>query len=78
MLHQSVVGQPTPAPADVRTYTLEHKPQPDWSLRRGMDWAVRIYGKGHWCVGEGHRSFHASEAAAIGHGTRWVETGRGL
>lgn len=37
---------------------------------------VRCWGRGHWCVCNGHASFFTDRAAALLKAESWIETGR--
>jgi hypothetical protein len=77
--HQTISPAPTPEQVAQRSYTVTHEPQPNWSLRRGMDWCVRRYGHGNdWTACDGTISRHSSEERAHEFGSHWVVEGRAL
>lgn len=61
------VEQPT-----ARSFELIHKPQPEWSLRRGMDWTLQYFDGSVWR--NTHLFTHKIDAQAAGY--RWVSEGR--
>jgi hypothetical protein len=78
VLHQQITKPATPAQIAQRSFRVAHVPQPDWSLRRGMDWTLKLYGEGaDWTRRHGSESLHSSEEAARAYGERWNVAGRG-
>ena len=58
---------------DARSYAV--KPHNDlWGY--GFNWAVRLYGQGHWCRSDGQKHLHQSREAAEQAGVRWLIEGR--
>lgn len=55
-----------------RSYEVE--PKIDYR-GTGLDWRVRYFGPGHWCVGPQEHAFQ-TEAEAEAAGRNWIITGR--
>jgi hypothetical protein len=71
VLHQPIAASEAEQTTG-RSYTLTHKPQPDWSLRRGMDWTLQYFDGGKWR--NTHLFTHEIDAQAAGYS--WMTVGR--